>query len=387
MSKPPLRKEIEFNRPKKFKTVRRLGHGACGETILIHDDDMDIDLVVKKYCPQESLDLIPSSDEFRELMDRFKEEARILFQLNHPNIVRVYNFYDYKEFNTGYIVMEYVPGTDIESYIADHPLSFDAVFEKTIGGFEHLESKGVLHRDIRPMNLLVTDSGEPKIIDFGFGKLTTVAQTDASKSITLNWWCETPPEFSQSIYDAQTEVYFVGKLFERVINSNSLNGSKHAQIIAKMCMPSRATRFKSFREIYNALNKELFDTLQFDSDEIVVYRQFAAALASIFSDMDTDVTYERDIVVIVDRLNTLYNNVMLEEYLPSPAALSRIFVRGSYRYRPQQKVDVHTIKNFINLLTGLSRQKGEIVLANIFSRLDALARVRPSYNLDDEIPF
>lgn len=387
MGKNPLRKEIEFNRPKKYRTVRVLGRGACGETILIHDDEMDIDLVVKKYAPHAGLGITPSSDRFAELMSRFKEEARILFQLNHPNIVRVYNFYDYNEQNTGYITMEYVPGTDIEQFLSQNPLSFDSVFEKAIAGFEHLESKGILHRDIRPANLLVSESGEPKIIDFGFGKLLELKDDPVSKSISLNWWCDTPPEFSQSIYDAQTEVYFVGKLFEHVAASKAFTGSKHTNLIARMCEPDRAKRFESFREIYNSLRKDLFDTLRFNQLEIKQYRAFAGSLASLFVSIDADANYERDISVIKDRLRRLHENVMLEEVLPAPSALGRIFVRGSYRYRPSTSIDVVVVKEFLDLLLNLNRQKGEIVLANIFSRLDAINRVSSKQDLDDEIPF
>ena len=241
---PTPKSEIEFNRPKKYRTLRVLGHGACGETVLIRDDDMGVDLVVKKYRP--SFGITPSEPEFSELMERFREEARILFQLNHPNIVRVYNFFDYKEHETAYIIMEHIEGTDIETHVKNNPLNFDSIFEKVIGGFEHLESKGILHRDIRPLNLLVSNRGEPKIIDFGFGKQIDISTRGPGKSISLNWWCETPPEFQYSVYDTQTEVYFVGKLFEHVMVTNSLDGSKHAPTISRMCAPPRDVRFKTF---------------------------------------------------------------------------------------------------------------------------------------------
>lgn len=82
--------EIVFNRPKKFKYVEELGSGACGRTILIRDEDMGINLVAKKYSP---LDVIKSdTNYYLEFLERFREEAKILFKLNHSNIVRVYNF-------------------------------------------------------------------------------------------------------------------------------------------------------------------------------------------------------------------------------------------------------------------------------------------------------
>lgn len=150
MTNAKIRTEIEFNRPKKYKTIRELGRGACGETVLVQDEEMGVGLVIKKYRPIVSMKSHPKL--FQELISRFRDEARILFQLNHANIVRVYNYYDYSEHNTSYIIMEHVSGSDIESFIKNNPLNFDAVFEKTISGFEHLEGKGILHRDIRPAN-------------------------------------------------------------------------------------------------------------------------------------------------------------------------------------------------------------------------------------------
>lgn len=114
---------------------------------------------------------------------------------------------------------------------------------------------------------------------------------------------------------------------------------------------------------------------------------FSNSLASIFSEMGADAAYNRDVSKIIGRLKDLYNGVMLEEYLPSTAALCRIFVGGSYTYYPGQPVPVKTLKNFLDLLLNLGGQKQEIVVANIFSKLDGIPRAHSTHNLDDEIPF
>ncbi|MEM8634059.1 MAG: protein kinase, partial [Pseudomonadota bacterium] len=126
MTSDQLPEEIAFNRPNKFKTVDILGHGACGQTVHIQDQDMGIDLVAKKYSPIVSKEENPEL--FGELMSRFRDEARILFQLNHPNVVRVYNFFDYTDLDTSYIIMEHISGENIADYITNNPLQFDNVF-------------------------------------------------------------------------------------------------------------------------------------------------------------------------------------------------------------------------------------------------------------------
>lgn len=88
------RELIEFNRPQKYKFIKNLGNGACGETVLMRDEEMRMDLVAKKYKP--IVDKNKNPEFFEELLDRFRREAKILFQINHQNIVRVYNYFDYR---------------------------------------------------------------------------------------------------------------------------------------------------------------------------------------------------------------------------------------------------------------------------------------------------
>ncbi|MEZ5985439.1 MAG: serine/threonine-protein kinase [Hyphomonas sp.] len=386
MTTKTIHKEIEFNRPKKYQVLEVLGRGACGETLRLHDVDMGIDVVVKKYCPVVSKDAEP--DQFRELIERFRDEARILFQLNHPNIVRVYNYYDYSASDTSYIIMEYVSGFDIVEYVKRNPVEFETVFEKTISGFEHLERRGVLHRDIRPSNILVSSSGEPKIIDFGFGKRTEADMTVENKSISLNWWCEVPPEFSHSLYDVQTEVYFIGKLFEHIVKEVSLSGTKYAGVIGRMCSPARDVRFQTFNEISQILNRELLVDLDFSEVEIGAYRRFADGLSGVFASIRSDANISKDGSVILDGLETLYQTARLERYLPDTVRLCRIFVSGNFQYFKTKEVEVQLIADFLKLLKSLTGSKREVVIANLYGRLDSIPKMDPALaDLDDEIPF
>lgn len=178
---------VEFVRKKDLIFVKELGQGACGKTVVLYDEVIGESFVCKKYAPiHEPLK--------RELFDNFVREIKLLHVLNHPNVVRVFNYYLYPDKLAGYILMELVRGTDIEEYLNTNPEQANQVFLQTVDGFNHLEKHGILHRDIRPQNILVSDDGLIKIIDFGFGK-RIVTKHDFGKSITLNWWCEPPLEF------------------------------------------------------------------------------------------------------------------------------------------------------------------------------------------------
>src|SRR5690606_15658456 len=101
----------------------------------------------------------------------FLDEIKLLHKIYHKNIVRVFNYYLYPEQMTGYILMEFVKGQNIDEYISENPDRLSDLFVQIINGFTYLEENKILHRDIRPDNILVTVDGVTKIIDFGFGKL------------------------------------------------------------------------------------------------------------------------------------------------------------------------------------------------------------------------
>ena len=385
MESKHLPKTIEFNRPAKYKALRRLGAGACGETVLIHDESMDCYFVAKKYSPFFSQSESPV--DFLTLFDRFNYEARILFRLNHPNIVRVYSYYDYKEHHTAYILMEYIEGDNIVEFSRRNPSMLDAIFEKVIDGFAHLEGKNILHRDIRPLNILVDKGGNPKIIDFGFGKRLEDASEDAGKSISLNWWCETPPEFVRSIYDFQTEVYFVGKLFEQIITEEGLSGFKYIKIVAAMCERNRDKRYKAFSEVKSAVIAGQFEELSFSHEETRTYRTFANSLCYIIASIDPSTKYERDHDKIIAGLEVIYRRSMLEEAVPQPNKIASTFIQGSFKYWTSRTFETETLRDFLLMLKSLPTDKQSIVLENLLTRLDSVERTKPKPDLDDDIPF
>ena len=116
--------------------------------------------------------------------------------------------------------MEYIEGQDIESYLTNYPQNINDIFRQCIDGFVHLEKCKVLHRDIRPLNILVSNDDKLKIIDFGFGKQVN-QEKDFDKSISLNWWCDPPSDFNNEQYDFRTEVYFVALLSHSLLQSKS----------------------------------------------------------------------------------------------------------------------------------------------------------------------
>jgi serine/threonine protein kinase len=100
------------------------------------------------------------------------EEGRLLALLDHPNLVHVYDL-DFHD-DRLYLVMEYIPGGNLEQLASDRrmePSQAAALVAKVAGAIDHAHRHGIIHRDIKPRNILVDEAGEPRLIDFGMARL------------------------------------------------------------------------------------------------------------------------------------------------------------------------------------------------------------------------
>jgi eukaryotic-like serine/threonine-protein kinase len=359
--------------------VRELGSGACGKTVLLLDDLIDEYFVCKKFSP--------SSENLRtELFENFIREIKLLHKLHHENVVRVFNYYLYPDQFTGYILMEFVDGVDVSDYIANNPEQANSLFVQAISGFAYLESQGILHRDIRQTNVLVRTDGTVKVIDLGFGKRIQNSQ-DFDKSISLNWWCETPAEFADSRYDFTSEVYFVGKLFEKLIADHGISHFKHLSALGRMCQHDPKSRTASFADVEREIRNKQFADIEFSDSERAVYRAFADAICQQISKIESGVKYVDDLNRIVRQLDEAYRKFMLETYAPDSAPVIRCLIDGNYYYYKNVLLPVDCVRDFTRLLKSATEEKRRLILANLHTRLDCLPRYTPAVVSDDDIPF
>ena len=137
---------IPFVKQKDYIMVNNdLGGGSFGKTVLLQDPFIDELFVAKKYEPE--------YDGIKEqFYKNFLDEIKILYKLNHRNIVRIYNYYAYENIYTGYILMEYIDGENIGDFISDYFAPFaettlDDIFLQLIDAFCYIEAHGIIHRD------------------------------------------------------------------------------------------------------------------------------------------------------------------------------------------------------------------------------------------------
>src|SRR5256884_7678687 len=149
----------------KCKVLSTIGSGGFGRVYLAQDTWID-KRVALKVPHKQALD-------FGELL----REPRLLATLDHPNIVTILTAE--KQENVFFIVMEFVPGETLETIIArDGPLDVTRALDYTCqisNAVDHAHKQGVLHRDLRPSNVLVSDSGMLKVADFGTSRFLEIA--------------------------------------------------------------------------------------------------------------------------------------------------------------------------------------------------------------------
>ena len=149
----------------RYRLERRLGHGGMAVVWLATDERLQRDVAIKVISDTLAGD--------REFLARFRREAHVAAGLQHPNLVPVYDF------DAGarpYLVMEYVPGGDLSERISAGDLPDGATLAaELLSALRHIHSAGVLHRDIKPHNVLIDDSGRARLTDFGIAQPANAA--------------------------------------------------------------------------------------------------------------------------------------------------------------------------------------------------------------------
>ena len=148
----------------KYKVLAKIGQGAMGEVYKAHDP------VLGRFVAIKTISKGISNDE--KARERFQKEAQSAAQLNHPNIITVYDFGE--EDGTIYMAMELLEGTDLRELIEKRALTKIAeklaVMEQICDGLAFAHAKGVVHRDLKPGNIHILPSGQVKIMDFGLAR-------------------------------------------------------------------------------------------------------------------------------------------------------------------------------------------------------------------------
>ena len=148
----------------QYKVLEKIGSGGQGTVYKALDTKLNRTVVIKVLPPE----ITQKTANFK----RFEREAQLCSQLDHANICTIYDFHQAN--GVYYIAMQYVDGKNVRQLVAGRPLELRSALSIAIqvtDALSYAHSKSIIHRDIKAGNIMVTQSGQAKILDFGLAKL------------------------------------------------------------------------------------------------------------------------------------------------------------------------------------------------------------------------
>ena len=153
----------------RYRIVALLGQGGMGAVYRAWDLRLEVPVALKEQLPQPGLD----AGMLAQLRQQFKQEAMTLARLSHPNLVKVMDFFD--EGGNVYLVMEFLEGESLADHIAREGVVPEAQVldwaQQLLHALTYCHSQGIVHRDIKPQNILLRPDGRAVLVDFGLVKL------------------------------------------------------------------------------------------------------------------------------------------------------------------------------------------------------------------------
>src|SRR5258708_3709689 len=227
----PLQEDLSGQTTAGYRVISRLGSGGMGEVYLAHDDKLDRPVALKLLSSHVHAD--PSH------LRRFHQEAKAASSLNHPHILVIHDFGEID--GRPFMVTEYVEGRTLRERLRDGPLGIIEAVDIAIqvaSALAAAHGRGIVHRDVKPENVMVRPDGYVKVLDFGLAKPVSAAGAVISSLTEPGVVMGTPrymsPEQARGLpLDARSDVWSLGVvLHEMIAGTSPFSGRVLAEVLA-----------------------------------------------------------------------------------------------------------------------------------------------------------
>jgi serine/threonine protein kinase len=256
----------------RYEIQSLIGQGGMGEVYLASDSELGRQVAVK---------VLNQSDDFEKLR-RFRQEAKTISTLSHPNILTLYEFGQHEDFH--FIVSEYIKGETLREVLSRNELTLDEILDIAVqigNALAAAHESGIIHRDIKPENIMILPDGYVKVLDFGLAKLTnlekmlqsspeaptaSVIHTQSGVIMgTVNYM--SPEQLRAQETDERTDIWALGVvLYEMLTGRQPFTGASVSDTIAAIlnqpapALPGIPAEFETV--IFKSLEKKKDDRFQ-----------------------------------------------------------------------------------------------------------------------------
>ncbi|MDE5771541.1 MAG: Stk1 family PASTA domain-containing Ser/Thr kinase [Ruminococcus sp.] len=233
----------------RYEITELIGVGGMAEVYkgvdVMDHKDVAIKILKKEYAENE------------DFLRRFRNESKAIAVLSHPNIVKIYDV-GFSE-KIQYIVMEYIDGITLKEYIEEEKVLTwkDTVHFviQILRALQHAHDKGIVHRDIKPQNIMMFTDGTIKVMDFGIAKFAREEGKTATDQAIGSVHYISPEQASGDVTDAKSDIYSVGAMMYEMLTGSKPFDSDNPVAIAVMHM-------QDIPERPRALNPDIPDGLE-----------------------------------------------------------------------------------------------------------------------------
>jgi eukaryotic-like serine/threonine-protein kinase len=229
----------------RYEVVAEVGRGAMGVVYKARDPKIDRFVAVKTISLSGQ-----NPEEEREYRERFFHEAQAAGRLLHPGIVTIFDTGEDPEGHIAFIVMEFIPGQSLDRLLSDKnkKLPIDTALRlsaELAEALDHAHGQGVVHRDMKPANILVTPDGHAKIADFGIAKVNLAHLTIPGRALGTPAYMS-PEQLEGEPVDKRSDLFSLGAiLYHMITGYGPFQGNSATTVCFKVANrePLRATAF------------------------------------------------------------------------------------------------------------------------------------------------